>query len=149
MPNIGAVIKEEVRRIARKEIRAAWNPLRKKLSETRLLAFELKRKVAALEAASDRLVRESSARALEKTRGSGAEAKDARIGPRSIRSQRKRIHLTRAEFGRLVGVSANTVYLWETGQVAPRSGSRTALIGVRKIRAKEAKRLLAHAPSSS
>lgn len=145
MANLGVVIKDEIRRLARKETRAQVGPLRKRLTEVRQLAADLKRKVADLEAASARLTSEYNARMLESTRAPEKLVEGARLGARSIRSQRKRFGLTRVEFGRLVGVSANTVYLWESGKVTPRGKSRSALVGVRKVGAREAKRLLAAA----
>lgn len=142
MPNIATVLKDEIRRLSRREIRATVGPLRKRLSEVRQLAAELKKKVASLEEASQRLLGEADARALQVARTVRGDAKVSRIGPRSIRSQRKRFGLTRDEFGLLVGVSANSVYLWESGKAAPRGKSRSALIGLRKIGAREAKRLV-------
>ena len=65
-----------------------------------------------------------------------------RIGPRSIASQRKRLGLTRKAFAVLAGVSSNTIYLWETGEVAPREKSRGVLVGLRKLGAREAKKLV-------
>lgn len=143
MPNLGSVLRDEIRRLARKEIRTTVAPMQKKLAEVRRLSVELKRKVDALQALSRRLAAEADARALEAARTGAEETKTARIGARSIRSQRKRFRLTREEFGRLVGVSANTVYLWESGKVTPRGKSRSALIGIRRIGAKEARRLIA------
>ncbi|MCZ6691925.1 MAG: hypothetical protein O7H41_20245 [Planctomycetota bacterium] len=46
---------------------------------------------------------------------------------------------------RLAGVSANIIYLWEMGEVSPREKSRGVLVGLRKLRAREAKKLLAAA----
>ncbi len=65
-----------------------------------------------------------------------------RLRPRSIASKRKRLKLSRKDFGKLVGVSANTIYLWETGEVSPREKSRAAIIGLRGMGVREARRLL-------
>ena len=39
-------------------------------------------------------------------------------------------------------MSANAIYLSETGEVSPREKSRTVLVGLRRLGAREAKRLL-------
>lgn len=144
MPNIGAVLKEEIQRLARKEIRAAVTPLRTRVAELTRTNADLKKKVPALEKSVARLEAEAKQRQLRAVR-TGAKATDtagSRLGPRSIASQRKRLKLSRLEFGKLVGVSTNTVYLWERGVVAPREKSRTAIIGLRGIGVREARRLL-------
>ena len=141
MPNLGTVLKEEIRRLARREIRTVAGPLQKRLAESRRHVADLRRRVAALEGTVATLKREADARRLEKARTGVAETGGARIGARSIRSQRKRLKLTREEFGRVIGVSANTIYLWENGKVAPRGKSRAALIGAREMGAREARQL--------
>lgn len=75
-----------------------------------------------------------------------AEVKKARIGPRSIRAQRKRLKLTQAQYAQLIGVSPPTVLMWEKGKAAPRDEKLAALIGVRKISATVARRRLGLAP---
>ena len=142
MSNLGTVLKEEIKRLARKEIRSAVGPVQKRLAEARRTVADLKRRLGAMEDVVERLKREADARRLEAARTGAGEDKSARIGARSIRSQRKRLKLTREEFGRILGVSANTVYLWETGKVTPRGKSRAALVGVRDVGAREARRLL-------
>ncbi len=72
-----------------------------------------------------------------------SKMKGTRLGPRSIAAHRKRLKLSRKDFGTLAGVSANTIYLWETGEVSPKEKSRAVLVGLREIGAREAKRLLA------
>ncbi len=71
-----------------------------------------------------------------------AERRKLERHPRSIAAQRKRLKLSRKDFGNLVGVSANTIYLWETGEVSPREKSRAAIIGLRRMGVREARRLL-------
>lgn len=143
MPNVNAVLREEILRLARKEIRATVGPLKKKVADLRRLSSSLKQKVETLEKATARLSEEAEARGLQKVRAGEEDTRGARLGPRSIRSQRGRLGLTRDEFGRLAGVSANAVYLWETGRVSPREKSKAVLVGLRKLGAREARRLLA------
>ncbi|MCZ6692024.1 MAG: helix-turn-helix domain-containing protein [Planctomycetota bacterium] len=145
MPNIAAVLREEIIRLARKEFRATIGPLRKRVAELTRSNAALKKTVPALEREIARLSKEAEARQIQSIRVGAKELKGIRIGPRSIQAQRKRLRLTREEFGKLAGVSANTIYLWETGGVSPREKSRGVLVGLRKLRAREAKKLLAAA----
>ena len=52
MPNIGVVLKEEIQRLARKEIRAAVGPLKKKVAELARANAATKREIPPLLAAS-------------------------------------------------------------------------------------------------
>ncbi len=145
MPNIAAVLREEIVRLARKELRATVGPLKKRVAELTRSNAALKKAIPALEREVARLSKEAEARQIQSIRAGAKELKGVRIGPRSIGAQRKRIKLTREEFAKLAGVSANTIYLWETGGVSPREKSRGVLVGLRKLRAREAKKLLAAA----
>ncbi|MCZ6687991.1 MAG: helix-turn-helix domain-containing protein [Planctomycetota bacterium] len=147
MPNIAAVLREEIVRLARKELRASVGPLRKRVAELTRSNAALKKKVPALEREVARLSKEAEARQIISIRAGAKETKGTRIGPRSIGAQRKRLKLTREDFGKLAGVSANTIYLWETGGVSPREKSRGVLVGLRKLRAREAMKLLEAAGS--
>ncbi len=142
MPNIAAVLREEIVRLARKELRATVGPLKKRVAELTRSNAALKKTVPVLQREVARLSKEAEARQIQSSRAGQKETKGTRIGPRSIQAQRMRLKLTRAEFGGLAGVSANTIYLWETGEVSPRDKSRAVLVGLRKIGTREAKRLL-------
>ncbi len=144
MPNIGVVLKEEILRLARKEIRATVHPLKKRVAELARTNAALKKQVPALLKTVARLEGEAKQRQLHAVQ-TGAKAKDAkntRLGSKSIRAQRRRLKLSRKDFGLLAGVSANSIYLWETDEVAPREKSRAALISLRGLGVREAKRLL-------
>ena len=114
MPNLGVVLKEEIQRLTRKEVRAAVNPLKKRVAELARTNAALKRSVPQLEKTVARLNDEAKARQLQAVQKGGKAAAGTRVGPRSIAAQRKRLKLTRKQFGQVAGVSANTVYLWET-----------------------------------
>ncbi len=142
MPNIGAVLKEEIQRLARKEVRAAIGPLKKRVAELTRTNAALKRQVPHLEKTVAGLEAEAKARKLEGVQTGAKDTKGARLGPTSIAAQRKRLKLSRKDFGELVGVTANSIYLWETGEVSPKEKSRAAIIGLRGMGVKEARRLV-------
>ena len=142
MPNLGVVLKEEIQRLARKEVRAAVTPLKKRVIELSRTNADLKRKVPQLEKTVARLNEEAKARQLQAVQKGGKAAAGTRVGPRSIAAQRKRLKLTREQFGQIAGVSSNTVYLWETGQVDPKEESRARIVRLRGLGAREARRLM-------
>lgn len=139
MPNIGAVLREEIQRLARRVSRQADAKLRKDV-------ITLKHKVAELSRTADQLRRDNSklltdykARMAAPPIASGVEVKNAHLGPHLIRSQRARLGLSREDFGKLVGASAGAVVAWEGGRSKPRDKNRAALIAVRSLGKREAR----------
>ena len=110
---------------------------------------DLKREVSrltkansALEKQVARLAAHADKQAAKGIRASEAEVEAARIGPRSIASTRKKLKLGRREFALLAGVSMSSIYLWETGESRPTGQSRAALVGLRNMGARDARRIL-------
>ena len=56
---------------------------------------------------------------------------------------RKKLGVSAEQMGKLVGVSALTVYHWEKGQTRPRATQLQAIAAVRKLGKREAARRLA------
>lgn len=54
------------------------------------------------------------------------------IPPREVLAFRKGLGLGRNDFGKLVGVSHGTVYLWEVGRVAPRGFNRRKYVQAKR-----------------
>ena len=82
---------------------------------------------------------------LTKTAGNGnapaqteIESANIRYSPKSVISQRERLGLSVADYGKLVGVSAVTIYGWAQGKSRPRSAQIRALAEVRGIGKREA-----------
>jgi len=136
MPNIAAVLKEEIRRLARKEIKAHTGATRHAVAQYRRDIAQLKRllqsqqkKIACFEAHERRLADQPTSEA-EPLAG-------MRFSPRSVRAQRKRLGLSAEDYGRLVGVSGLTIYNWEHGKALPRKAQLAALVAVRGIGKRE------------
>ena len=60
------------------------------------------------------------------------------IPPREVVAFRKGLGLSRHAFGKLVGISHGTVYLWEAGRVAPRGFNRAKYLRAKKRHGKKA-----------
>ena len=144
MPNIGALLKEEIRRLAKKEARSLMAKIRKDSAKLKRTAAEHKRRLAVLERDNHRLVAEADVRLTQGVKASPEELATARVGAARVRALRKRLRLSQAEFGQLLGVSLSTVFLWESkqGRLNLRDKTKAAIVAARKLSAKEAKRKL-------
>jgi DNA-binding transcriptional regulator YiaG len=142
MTNIAKVLKEEIARIARKQLRAEVSTLKRAAARHRSDIAALKRQVAEL---SKRLSAEQRGRgATAATRG--AEPADAsalqRFSAKGFASHRRRLGLSAAQLGRMFGVSGQTIYLWETGRARPRAKHMQAVAALRSMGRKQAAAVL-------
>lgn len=133
MSNIAAALRAEIVRLARKELRSATAKLRKASARHRSDIAALKQRIAGLERQSPRKSGKTSAAAA------GADA-DARIrySARGLRVQRQRLGLSASDMGLLLGVSAQTVYHWESEKSRPRRQHMAAIAAVRRMGKREA-----------
>lgn len=137
MSSLGAALKNEITRLARKEIRAQVEPLKKANSTYRREIAELKRQVALL-------ARQAKApRRAAPAEADGAEPATTRFVAKGLRSLRARLGLSAAEFGRLAGASGQSVYNWENGKAVPRRSQLAVLAGLRSLGKREAQARLA------
>ena len=146
MPNIAKVLKDEMARIARREANSAVAPARKPAAGLKRTAAELKRKVAVLEK-EVRSLRKMVAGLRPAAPAVDAVVAKARLTAKGMRSLRRKLRLTGQEFAQLVGVTGQAVYAWEKGNgpLKVRAKTRTAILAIRGIGAREAKRRLAAA----
>ena len=94
MPNIGALLKEEIRRLAKKEARSLMASLRKDNARLKRTAAQFKRSLTALARHTRRLVAEADARLAEGVKVTIEEAAQVRLGAARIRALRKRLRLS-------------------------------------------------------
>lgn len=135
MPNIASLLKEEITRLARKELRANTEALKKSVAAYRSQIAALKRRVEVLERQQKKMAKSSQGvrQEVDETEGSAT-----RWSAKGFASHRNRLGLSAADYGALVGVSALTVYKWEAGQVRPRQSHMPAIAAVRKLGKREA-----------
>jgi DNA-binding transcriptional regulator YiaG len=140
MSNIGAALKQEIVRLARRELRIHAQPLQKASAQYRRDIAALKRQVATLERQATLLQR----RVLDKpsTAPPGESATKVRFVAKGLKSHRERLGLSAADYGTLVGVSAQSVYNWEQGNATPRSGQLQTIAALRGVGKREAQRRL-------
>ena len=141
MSNIASALKEEIARVARKEIRRETSLLKRSSTTHRSEIAALKRRVRELERQLRRAVR-GGERAVPAAANEDAVAPGTRFSAKSMAAQRKRLGLTAAECGLLIGASAQSVYNWEDGKVRPRAQHLPAIFALRNLGRRQANEIL-------
>lgn len=135
MPNIQSLLKTEITRLSRKEVRSEINPIRKSAAGYRRDIARLKRQIADLE-------RKFKAISSQKARyGNPVEqaVKPVRFVAKGLRSLRVKLGLSQPDFAKLIGVSPQSIYNWETKRAIPRKEQMTAIVGARSLSKRQAK----------
>lgn len=143
MPNIAQVLKEEIRRLAKKEAKALTFTIKKDVVKLKKANVAMRRDVALLKRDND-LLMASEKRRQQSLPVAAPEASKARLTSKGIRAMRKKLGLSQAEFGKLVKVSTVSVGNWEKkdGGLRLKDGTRAAVLALRGLGAREAKRRL-------
>lgn len=144
MPNVAAVLKEEITRLARKEVKQHVAPLKKVVAEQRRTIADLKRRLDTVERGQGFLQKQEKRRLTRAPQASAtAEGADTpRFSPKWVAADRKRLGLSAKDYAKLVGVSMLTIYNWEKGKSKPRAQQLNAWANVRGIGKREALRRL-------
>lgn len=132
MPNIASVLKAEIGRVARKELRVETESLKKTVASQRSEITSLKRRLQELEKTVKGLSKAAAPKAEAKPEPQ-ADAAGLRFRPAGMAANRKRLGLSAAEFGLLVGASGQSVYLWESGKSKPRGKLLQAIAELRGV----------------
>ena len=140
MPNIGTILKQEISRLCRREIRKEVESVRKASTTYRRDIAALKRQVAALQRQST-LLAKRSATAVNKAPASLPD-RPVRFVAKGLHSLRKRLGLSAPQFALLLGVSEQSVYNWEAKKTTPRKEQLAAIIAMRGLGKREAQQRL-------
>jgi DNA-binding transcriptional regulator YiaG len=136
MPNLASILKSEISRVAKREIRTELQLLKKASARYRADIASLKRTVASLE----REVRKST-KGPRSTSDSdvapGAEPQ-RRFSAKRLAAHRAKLGLSAENYGRLCGVSGQTIYKWEREKSRPQAAQLQALAQIRAIGIREA-----------
>ncbi len=136
MPNIATVLKQEIIRLARKEVNSQTKAIRKANAQYRRDIAQLKRHAAALSKQVAYLERQEGKRASKGALKASTEGR--RFSSRGLKAHREKLGFSAADYAELVGVSAQTIYSWEQGKSRPRDEQFASLVAVRDFGAREA-----------
>lgn len=142
MADIMSVLKTEILRLARKEVRNETESLKKTSAQYRSDIAALKRQVAALEKQIGRTEKRAS-KDNEHAAAEGQASAKFRFSAKRMAAQRKKLGLSAGDMGTLVGVSAQTIYNWEAEKSRPRQQQLAAIAALRKLGKRQIKARLA------
>lgn len=136
--NIASLLKSEMARLARKELKAELQPLRKAVTAHRAALAKLRKELASVERELHTL-RRRSGRSAPAVASDAAEGEtNHRFSAKGLASHRKKLGLSREQYAALVGVSAQSIYKWERAEARPRQAQLEALVKARAMGKREA-----------
>ena len=136
MPNLASILKQEIARVARKELRRETMALRKASATYRSEIAALKRRAAELERQLRAGARSASSTT---TRAANDESipEGMRFSAKGLAGHRKRLGLSAGDLGLLLGVSSQTIYNWESGKARPQRKFLPTLVALRTVGKKQ------------
>jgi DNA-binding XRE family transcriptional regulator len=141
MSNIAVPLKSEIIKLARKELSRQVRGMKKASVDNRREIAVLKQTIVKLQQQIERghgTVSEKSTRHFE-----SEHRVRTRFTPKGLSSERKRLGLSADNYGKLVGVSGQSIYNWEGAVVHPRKNHVRRIATVRGIAKREAQARLA------
>ena len=142
MPSIATLLREEISKIARKEVQDQVSELKQTVREQREAIARLEKQIGPAKAKAATKPPAAKPAAKVRKASAGDKRKQLRIAPNTIKKHRKRLKLSQAELGQLLNVSTNTVLRWEAGTSKPRSKHLPGLDQLRTISKRELKKQL-------
>ena len=135
MSRLVSVLRQEITRLAHKEVNAGTGALRKATAQYRRDIAQLKRQTNALSKQVAYLEQQEKKRAKKRVPTTNIEGK--RFSRRGLTTHREIVGLSAADYAKLVGVTAQTIYSWEQGRSKPRNEQLAALLAIRDLRKRE------------
>jgi DNA-binding transcriptional regulator YiaG len=141
MGKLEGMIKSEIVRLAKREVRKISGPLGRNIWSLKSTVSQLRKAVLALQR-----ITTSQQKELQREKmvleAPPEEVKESRFTPRLIRSLRKHLGITQKELAVLTGVTVGAVHLWESGQFKPTMKKKAAMVALRKLGRREVRKLL-------
>ncbi|SOE06294.1 Helix-turn-helix domain-containing protein [Variovorax sp. YR752] len=137
-PNIASILKAEISRVARKEVRAEIETLKKASVAHWASIAEMRRQFSVLEKELRRVAKTAMRPAMADALGNEADTgTKRRFSATRLAAHHAKLGLSAAHYGHLVGVSGQTIYHWEQGKVRPRAAQLESLASVRRLSKQE------------
>lgn len=142
MPNIASILKAEISRVARKEVRSEIETLKKASVAHRSSIAALRREVSGLEKELRRIAKGSARNAPAADLEGSESGPPRRFSATRLAAHRGKLGLSAADYGKLVGVTGQAVYNWEQGKARPKAEQLQRLVAVRALGKREVAELL-------
>jgi DNA-binding transcriptional regulator YiaG len=141
MGKLGVTIKSEIVRLAKREMRNTFVPLRRDVWLLKSTVSQLRKTVLALERFAAYQQKELKKRKIP-LEATPEEVKKSRFSPRLIQSLRKHLGISQKELAILAGVTVGAVHLWEKGKFKPKDEKKSVMVGLRKLGRRDVRKLL-------
>ncbi len=139
MSDLKQVLNDEIRRLARKEVKLAVQPLQANIVALRRQISELKKMLN--DANKKAEIIKKKAAAGEAVTVADEEPK-LRLNAAGIVRIRTKLKLTQSDFAKLLNVSMHTVCSWEKGKSYPRANAKARICALRTVGKREIKAML-------
>jgi DNA-binding transcriptional regulator YiaG len=141
MAKFETMIKSEMVRLAKREVRKICVPLRSDVWSLKSAVSQLHKSVLMLQriTASQQKELEKGKMLLE---APPEEVKESRFSPRLIKSLRGHLAITQKELAILTDVTVGAVHLWESGRFKPSMKKKAVMVALRKLGRREVRKLL-------
>ncbi|MTW10147.1 hypothetical protein GM658_05985 [Pseudoduganella eburnea] len=129
MTDLANALKTEITRLARKELKAQLEPLKRSAAQSKAQLATLRDEVGALK----RQIKALEKHSRQPTDRSADAQKPSRqrFTAKGLATMRRRLGLSHAEMGRLIGASDQSVRKWEDGAAVPRLKYHQAIFALR------------------
>jgi len=134
MPNLASILKSEIARVARREVRAELQTLKKASANYRSEIARLKRRIGTLE----QQIKRQAGRPTREAAAADEPDRRLRFSAKGLASQRRRLELSAEAFGALIGASGQSVYKWESGKARPQARHLPQIAALRAMGKREA-----------
>ncbi|NQT86867.1 helix-turn-helix domain-containing protein [bacterium] len=142
MGKIEQTLRSEITRLARKEIRAAVDPLASDVRELKRTVRALTRTAAQLQKALDKV--ETAPEPQQAAPAVDADAAQAaRLSPGLIKKLRKKLGVTQSQLAALLDSSPSTVAFWEQGRTRPKAATKARIVALRSLGRRDVEQMLA------
>ncbi len=139
MANFAKALKEEISRISRREGRALTAKLNRASAQYRRDLAALKRQIAQQSRKLAFLEGQERKRVAKPVADLPEDAANGvRFQARGLKSHRAKTGLSAADYGKLIGVSGQSIYMWEQGKTLPRKKQIAALASLRGLGKRQA-----------
>lgn len=139
MPNLASLLKSEISRLARKEIRQEVAPLKRAATSLRSEVAALKKQVRALQQELKNASRATRANPADE-KGDGSKV--SRFSASRLKTHRAKTGLSAKDYAALIGTTPLSVYKWESGRATPRPNMTSKISAVLGLGKREAARRL-------
>ena len=145
MSSLASVLKSEIMRLSRREARRSNAKLRKGTAALKKAVAELKRRCVRIDKQLRLIAKSAPGRVASTAQDvSDTEIRNARPTAKMVRALRAKFGISQREMGKLLGVSTQSIFLWEKkeGRLRPRGESVSALLRLRPMGKRQVKAAL-------